>query len=255
MPNPNVINAHQTQNAFKNALKQPGLVFFAFFLGLLNLSNSYATDEQPSHQTHESLYKLVQNYLKQKTDQHLYNATFDIQPLSRHIQFDTCKTEPELTDKNPTDFTGRNTFNIACPNPEWSIYMTATIQGDLPVIMSTQGILKQAVIKQDDVKKILIPYQKVKKGSLIHLENVIGNRAKRAIAPNSIITIRDVQPPYWVFKDKPVNLITQIGNIKIETKGIALNNAVEQGQVNVKNLSSQKTVKGIVIAPNTVWIP
>lgn len=230
-----------------------GLVLSIF--GFLFAFNCHAADKEDANQSNESLYQLVQNYLKQKTDQHLYNATFDIQSLSRHIHFKACKTAPELADKNPTNFTGRQTFNVSCTDPEWSIYMTATIEGDLPVIMTTQGILKQAVIKDSDVEVVLIPYQKVRRGALTQLDNVVGNRTKRLIAPNSIVTIRDVEPPYWVFKDRAVVLVTQIGDIKIETKGVALDNAVEQSQVHVRNLSSQKTLKGIVIAPNTVWIP
>lgn len=255
MPNNTNILTH---NHPKTPQKQPRLLFLGIVISLLNLfwsCASHAQAQDDAFQSNESLYQLVQNYLKQKTDQHLHNARFDVQTLSRHIHFKACKTQPELQDKNPTNVTGRQTFNVSCAEPEWSIYMTATIEGDLPVVISTQGILKQAVIKDSDVRLALIPYQKVRRGSLTKLENVIGNRAKRAIAPNKIVSIRDVEPPYWVFKDRPVVLVSEVGEIRIETKGIALDNAVEQSQVSVRNLSSQKTLKGIVVAPNTVWIP
>ena len=244
-----------TPKRLKHAQKQPGLVSFGLVLGLFFTLSAHSAYENAAFQSPESLYQLVLDYLKQKTDQQLFNVKIEIQPLSKHLKFQQCTNTPDLLDKNPTDLAGRNTFKVSCENPSWSIYMTAKVEGDLPVIKSTQGILKSAVIKEDDIAKVLVPYQKVKRGSFTQFQSVLGFRAKKNISPNTIITLKDVQPPYWVFKDKPVNLITHIGDISIETKGVALSDAVEQEQVTVKNLSSQKQVKGIVIAPNTVWIP
>jgi flagella basal body P-ring formation protein FlgA len=80
-------------------------------------------------------------------------------------------------------------------------------------------------------------------------------RAKRAIPPNTILKVRQLQPPYMVFEDNNVTIITRVGNIKVKSLGIALKNGVKNQQIPVRNLSSQKIVKGIVIAPNTVVIP
>ncbi|BBP43061.1 flagellar basal body P-ring formation chaperone FlgA [Thiosulfativibrio zosterae] len=239
----------------KHSQKQPGLVIFGLFLSIFFTQTAHSAEENTPLQSPESLYQLVLEHLKQKTDQQLFNVKIEIQTLSKHLRFQQCTTTPDLLDKNPTDIAGRNTFKVSCENPDWSIYMTAKVEGDLPVIMSTQGILKSAVIKKDDIATVLVPYQKVKRGAFTQLQKVLGYRAKKNISPNTIITLKDVLPPYWVFKDKPVNLVTHIGDINIETKGVALSDAVEQEQVTVKNLSSQKRVKGIVIAPNTVWIP
>lgn len=229
----------------------PGLVFLFTLIPLESSSNTAL----PEYQTHSSLYEMLQQHLKQKTDQKLFNPKFHIQKLSKHIRFKTCLKPLELIDKDPQNITGRGSYKISCAQPKWKIFLSATVEGDLPVVVSTQGILKQAVIRKSDVARILVPYKKVRRGAFTNLEKVVGLRAKRAIGPNKIITVRSVQPAYWVFKDRQVNLITNMGNIKIETKGIAMKSGVEQEQVPVKNLSSKKIIRGIVIAPNTVWIP
>nr|WP_278165700.1 flagellar basal body P-ring formation chaperone FlgA [Hydrogenovibrio sp. 3SP14C1] len=198
---------------------------------------------------------MVRSHLKQKTDQKVYNAQIDIREFSRRLQLPKCQGTLILEDKAPEKLYGRMTLRLVCPAPEWKVYVTATVEGDVPVVMTTKAILKQAVINKDDVKLELVPYQKTKTGALIDIESAIGMRAKRGISPNSILTVRQLQPPYLVLEDNNVTIITYIGNIKVESVGKALKDGVKNQQVPVENLSSKKIVKGIVIAPNTVLVP
>ncbi len=237
------------------ALNSNKLLFICILILTWSFFSTQAIAQQNLKQSHDSLYQIALDHLKQKTDQKLFNPKFNVQRLSHHIQFPVCQVPLELIDRNPGKITGRNTFNIFCDKPQWRVTISATVGGDLPVVIATQGILRQEVIKEDDIKQILVPFQRVRTGGFTDPEQVIGLRAKRSIGPNTILTIRLVQPPYWVFKNRQVTLVTQVGNIKIETKGIALKSGVEKEQVAVRNLSSQKIIKGIVIAPNTVKVP
>ena len=74
-------------------------------------------------------------------------------------------------------------------------------------------------------------------------------------AANRVLKVRDLQPPYLVFKNKNVTLVSKIGDIEVKTKGKSLKNGVKGQQVPVENLSSKKILNGIVIAPNKILIP
>jgi flagella basal body P-ring formation protein FlgA len=233
------------------------------FLGIaLSTSLLFSQPTQASQNGSDSenqpmqvLYDMVLKHLKQKTDQKIHNPTYDIRKFSDRLRLPRCQKPLELEDKAPQKTVGRMTFKLQCPKPEWKIFVTATVEGDLPVVISTKGILKQAVIQPGDVKQVFMPYQKVRRGALVNVERAVGMRAKRAIPPNTILKVRQLQPPYMVFEDNNVTIITRVGNIKVKSLGIALKNGVKNQQIPVRNLSSQKIVKGIVIAPNTVVIP
>jgi flagella basal body P-ring formation protein FlgA len=230
----------------------------AFWVIMLNQTPALAAYEsaQPNEfQSLEVIYNQVLDFLKQKTDQKLYDPQIHVKKLSQRIRLPQCKTDLEIIDRNPTKYAGRVTVGVKCNSPAWQTYISATIDGKLPVVITTQGILKLAVIKAEDVKLILVSYKKAGSDSLISTETAIGMRAKKAIGPNEILSIRDLQPPYWVFKKQMVTIVSKIGGIEVRTKGIALQDGVENEQVEVKNASSQKTLKGIVIAPNTVYVP
>ena len=208
-----------------------------------------------SYQSLDEIHQLVTQHIKQKIDQQISEPTIQLRKLSPTLKLPQCLQPLVLHDRSSEETVGRMTYSVSCQQPNWRVFVPAEVDGKQAVIMTTQGILKQAVIKSMDLKRVLLPYKQVPRGSIINLDTAIGMRTKKSISANSILKIKDLQPPYWVFKKQQVTLITTIGSIQVKTKGIALQSAVEQQQVPVKNMTSEKVVRGIVIAPNTVFVP
>lgn len=222
-----------------------------FFL----ITPSHADDSIQTFQSPKKLNEIVLEHLKQKVDQKLNSPVISINPISKRLRLARCETPIQLQDKSPEKITGRVTIRLSCSKPAWKLFVTANIDGKLPVIVSTNGILKQTVIQKTDIKRIYLPYKKVRRGSMQSLEKVIGMRAKKSIGPNKVISINFLQPPYLVFKNQPINIVSHIGKLKVEMAGVALQSGTKQQQISFKNNSSNRVLKGIVIAPNTVWVP
>lgn len=230
--------------------------FIHFLMAIILLLPTFSLAEPIARtQSAESLYQLVLEHLKQKTDQKLYNTAINIKKISSKLNLPLCNGPIDLDDNAPTKYFGRLSIKLQCANPFWKLYLSAEIQGDLPVVKTTQGILKQAVIKEDDVVQELLPYQQVRNDAFINTETVIGLRAKKSIGPNTILTVKMVQPPFLVFKGRIVRIITRIGSIKVESVGTALSDGVLDQQITVKNNASNKTLRAIVIGPNQVEVP
>lgn len=240
-------------------------IYLLTLLSLLFISVNtkiYATTEEiqspkidSSLQSVDEIHQLVTNHVKQKIDQKLFEPTIQLRKLSSEIKLARCQSAIQIEDKNLDNVVGRMTISAVCLNPKWRVFIPVTVDGKQLVVISTKGILKKAVIQEGDVKQELIHYKKIPSGSMINLSKAVGMRAKKAIPANQILKIRDLQPPFWVFKNQQVNIITRIGEIEVKTTGTALQNGVVDEQVSIKNSSSQKTIKGIVIAPNTVLVP
>jgi flagella basal body P-ring formation protein FlgA len=161
----------------------------------------------------------------------------------------------DLSMKRNGKIAGRHTVKVSCNQPQWKTFLSVTISGKVPAIYSAKGILKSAVIKEGDIEARWIPAERAPDQRLISPKTVIGMRAKRNIRPNKLLTVKDLSPPYWVFKKNEVTLVTQFNGLTVKAPGIALKNGTEGQQVPVKNKHSGKVVKGIVIAPNTVKVP
>lgn len=226
---------------------------------IMLISNTLSAQQREpaavKYQSIDSLHQQALEYLKQKVDQKLIDPKIHLKKLNPRIQLPHCQSEIELSDRTPSRIGGRNTLGIKCHQPAWQTFISAYIDGKLSVVIASQGILKQAVIKAEDIVLADLHYKKVPQDALRSLDKALGMRAKKNIAPHKVLTLRNLQPPYWVLKKQPVNILTKIGNIEVSTKGIALQNGVEHQQVDIKNISSNRTIKGIVIAPNTVMVP
>jgi len=222
---------------------------------ILSLFVSVSQPALAANQDLEKIEQTVLAYLKQKADQQLFEPEFKLRPVSQRLKLAKCQTDLQIDDRNLNEKVGRMTIGVICNQPKWKVYIPAEIQGKLEVVYSNRAILRNTLISAEDIRIERLPYNQIPNGSALRPESVIGMRSKRSFTANSPIQIKYLQPPYWVFKNRNVNILTRIGSIEVKTQGVAMKNAVKGEQVPVKNINSNRVVKGIVIAPNTVMIP
>lgn len=231
-------------------------IFIICSAGVFSLQHVYA--EEPHHngtQELDEIHELVLQHIKQKIDQQLLEPEINLRKLSANLVLPKCQQPLTLLDSRTEKLAGRMTIRVVCSQPKWQVFVPAIVDGKKPLVKTAKAIIKQAVIKEEDLKLVFVSYKKIPSGSLIDIQKAIGMRAKRAMGADQVIKARDLQPPYWVFKNTQVNIITRIGEIEVKTKGKALNSGIENEQVAVENLTSKKIRNGIVVAPNTVLIP
>ncbi len=218
-------------------------------------ANAQNTETPSEFQSLETVHQLVLEHLKQKADQSIHNPEFKIRELSDRLKLKACQTALQIEDRQSSKTVGRMTIGVSCEHPRWRVYVPAEIMGKLPLIYSNHAILKGERISREDFRVELVPHNKIPPGAVTQERSLIGMRSKRAISANQVIKVQYLVPPYMVFKNQAVNIITRIGAIEVRSRGISLKNAVEGEQVDIQNQSSKKIIKGIVIAPNTVLVP
>lgn len=231
-------------------------LFKSFFVGLISsFPLFWGGLVIAQNQSLEAIHELVYEHVKQNIDQQIHEAEIDIRSLPTTLTLPQCLSPIELSQRDPGQIHGRLTVSVNCSQPSWRVFVSVNISGKMPAIVSTQGILRQAVINKEDVELKLTPINEIRRGSLQSVDNVVGMRAKRAIPANRVLTLQMLDIPYWVIDKEEVTIVTRIGGVEIKTTGIALEDGMQQDQVKVKNISSDITVTGIVIAPKTVEVP
>lgn len=233
----------------------PWLVLKAYAAPNTQIESKQTNSNISPYQSLDEIHDFVTEHVKQKIDQKIFEASIQLRKLTPELKIRRCESNLELQDNDLANISGRMTISVFCQQPKWRVFVPVTVDGKQPVVMSVNGILRKAVIKETDVEQVLVNYKRIPSGGMIDVTKVIGMRAKKSIAPNTVIKVRDLQPPYWVFKNKQVNIVTRIAGIEVKTRGTALESGVFDEQVPVKNDASEKIIKGIVIAPNTVLVP
>ncbi|HIJ29289.1 MAG TPA: flagellar basal body P-ring formation protein FlgA, partial [Gammaproteobacteria bacterium] len=81
-----------------------------------------------------------------------------------------------------------------------------------------------------------------------------GKFAQRSIQGGVVLTPKMLFIPNLVDKGDQVTILFQQGDLKVQMKGVAMENGYRDGKIRVKNSSSGKMVEGVVTAPGRVLV-
>lgn len=83
---------------------------------------------------------------------------------------------------------------------------------------------------------------------------VIGRRLKSRAVAQQLVLMRHLEPNWLVVEGQPVVLRIQLGGFEVTAPGEALDAGQNGDIIRIKNVQSQKVIKGIVSGENTVLI-
>lgn len=113
-------------------------------------------------------------------------------------------------------------------------------------------VQKGHVIDYSDLVTVKIPNKKIAPQLIEKNEQIIGKAAKRRLAPNQPISLKDLTAPSIIKKGTNVKMLFDKPGLHIEAQGIALQGGAEGDYIKVRNLDSNKVVKAKIKDESTV---
>ena len=173
-----------------------------------------------------------------------------------------CADTIYITPQNTNDW---NTIKASCGNPaSWSVSLRTnenlntsterlktTPPTSVEIVFTRRNIPKGKVILSDDLVVKLANSQS-SHGAYLTIENIVGLKAKRNMARDTVIKAHHVLANNAVNENDTIIIVSGSAGISIVTYGEALSNGKLGDMVLVKNLSSNKEFKAIVIAEKKV---
>ena len=173
-----------------------------------------------------------------------------------------CAEDIYIEQKNPNSW---NTIKASCGNPAtWSIsfrtqeYAQKTKQNDsektaqsVEIVFTKRNIPKGKVLQPDDLVMKLVN-SRASHGAYLGTDNLVGHKAKRNMARDTIIKAKHILANNAVNKNDTVLIISGTASLSIVTYGEALTDGKIGDMVVVKNSSSLKEFKAIVTAEKKV---
>ncbi len=150
--------------------------------------------------------------------------------------------------------TGRITVKVSCASPSWNMLVPLTIHAFQQVVVSKAPIARnQAIsgsvlaIEEREIKPPLSNF-------FIDLSQVNGRLAKRAIAPDQILTAAMLKNPDIVSKGQSVIIEAASGNFAIRSAGTALTNGGMGDTIKVRNAQSGRVVEGVIVSEGKIRV-
>ena len=182
--------------------------------------------------------------------------------ISSKRAYFSCVDELQVKPRVDGDW---STINVSCQDPKkWVVTLRTSSQsnddgasgqniigGTSTVVFAKHNIPKGKVITADDLE-LKLAANRSAHGAYTNLEKIIGHKAKKNITRDAVLKSRHLIVANDIDKDDDVLIVVGAGGLTISTYG----QAMEDGQVGemiiVKNLSSNKEFKAIVLSEKKV---
>lgn len=174
-----------------------------------------------------------------------------VRPLDRRLQLEDCDQAWELDLK--AESRGSAMVVARCNNRQ--VHLSATYDRFVDVVVASTSLSRGDIISAGDLTLMAVSENRVRGNVHYNPDDLIGMSAKRSIRIDQPITDRMVTQPTLVERGDTVKLVAGQTGLQISVLGEALRDGVRGEQVNVKNLSSGRTVRGKVVGPGLVSLP
>ncbi len=122
------------------------------------------------------------------------------------------------------------------------------------VILAAKPLGRNQPITQSDIKTTSMNLTRVPANAILDPDQVIGRRANRSIAINSILRIDQVDLPPLIRRGDLVQVIAETKTVRVSTNAVARQDGKLGERIRLVNERSKKTLYGYVVDPQTVKV-
>ena len=174
----------------------------------------------------------------------------------------SCADELQVTPRIDGDW---STISVSCLDPKkWVVTLRTSSQsndsgasgqnimgGTSTVVFAKHNIPKGKIISADDLE-LKLAANRSAHGAYTDLEKIIGHKAKKNITRDAVLKSRHLIVANDIDKDDDVLIVVGTGGLTISTYGQAMEDGQVGDMIIVKNLSSSKEFKAIVLSEKKV---
>jgi flagella basal body P-ring formation protein FlgA len=156
-----------------------------------------------------------------------------------------------------TDWLGAVPFQVRLlvdGQPVKRTSVSAYIEVWQEVVLAAKPLGRNQPITREDLTIQTMNMAGVPANAIMNLDQVIGRRANRAIAVNSVLRVDQVDLPPVVRKGDVVQVLAESAQLRITTQAVAQENGGVGQKIQVMNVASKKNVHARVIDAQTVKV-
>jgi flagella basal body P-ring formation protein FlgA len=164
----------------------------------------------------------------------------------------------EVTFSPHASFLGPTSFSLSlrvAGNMEKRLYGTAHIEVFQEVATIARPVARDEVIAAEDIQLKQMNLLRVPPRVVTKAEELIGKRAKKPLPANTMVHAYEVETLPFVKKGDVVLIIVESPLLKITATGEALERGERGATIRVRNVTSQREIRAVVVDKKTVRVP
>jgi flagella basal body P-ring formation protein FlgA len=164
----------------------------------------------------------------------------------------------EVTFPLNSNFLGPTSFTVAfrvAGNVEARQHGTAYIDVTQDIVTTSRAIGRNEVIEAADIRLTRMNMARVPQRVHMRPEEVIGKRTRRPLQADSLIHIHEVETLPTIQKGDVVLMLVDSSLLRVSTMGEALESGMRGETIRIRNMTSNREVRAVIVDKKTVKIP
>ncbi len=231
------LNAEKSKVRIKNKI-----ILYSLLLGshLMLLSFSFAAAST------QGLEKMLREFIRENYPWH------DVQITGIEYSADTKGALPEKV-RVEKGCPGKTVFMLEFSDGR-RVSATADVKALEQVVMSRNSFSKSRQIEEEDVYMTTMEASRVPRGAVREMDDAVGKTLNRSVFANKPLTESMLKDGPVVKKGQRVTLFVEAPFYTITAQGELRETSYVGSTVKVMNLSSKKTITGMLVDENTVRV-
>lgn len=226
-------------------------------LGAFSLQAEDGVSTRDNPMVEQALNKHISVLLAQTIKQNRWQAS-DQQiaitlPQGSH-RLALCTKPLEITRRDNRLYpAGRLRFHVQCSDSTpWSVNAQANVDLVVPMVYVTRTIAKDSLLTAEDLMTKPTNLATINRDFISRPNSVLGQRALRQVRNGQLLSPERVSHPFIITKGDSV-MIEAVGDrFSTSMLGTALDNGYLNQQIRVRNISSGKSIRAVVVESGKV---
>ena len=185
-----------------------------------------------------------------------HKTTITMGRLDPRLRLTQCETPLTAEPLSQRLYSKNVTITIRCDAPKpWTVYVPIKVKTLVPVLVTTRQLVRGVPVQDSDITVEERELTRISTGYFENKEELIGRPAKRRLTKGAVIRPVDMAMNKLIRRGNQVSIITESAGFSVRMPGKALSDAGQGEVIRVENLSSKRTIEGVVLAAGIVKVP
>lgn len=168
--------------------------------------------------------------------------------MDNRLTFSRCANPLEFAPQQNNGRSTRTLIKVRCTDEKsWAVFVPLEVQRFQSVIVASNNLLRGTKITRSDLEQQERAINHGANNGFKNPDQLMGMEVKRSLRAGQVISQYDVKKPQLIKRGDNVVIVAETGTISVKMMGTALANGFHGQQIQVRNDSSERTIKAIVI--------
>ncbi len=206
-------------------------------------------------ESHERIVAVVETFVAAHVNPAHRDVEISVGALDSRLRLAACDSALDTFFATGSRAWGNTTVGVRCQGAHpWSIYVPVRVQVFKSILVSAHPLPRGKVLAETDMVIERRDLAALRGGYLVDTDDARGQVVRRPLGLGMPLSPDALEAPRLVERGERITIIARSGGLEVRMAGKALMHGALGDRIQVRNLSSKRTLEARVLASGTVQV-